>query len=216
MTPIDRMELFLKYQLTPYDIEVVDLAFLWEDLSKKYFPHSDNTFVVGKNKDPRKSWLFKICHKIIQETKDILPPEERKLYITAQLVILKSHGATHAGPMVLTGERAWKRWKVWEKWYKESFQKKKEITIDDELEFKIKQELNKSVSFIKKNKIVISDLNRNILDGSISPYYVAMNNTLMKSLPPEDWESKLGMSYDAYAQKITPNLIQYLKDLETS
>ena len=111
LTPI------ITYNLKPLEAIAYKIALLWLEVSRKELPN----YRFGRDGvgggDPRKSHLFKICHKLVNDTNGRIELHDYRLYIAAQIQTLKeiSDGKIHAliGPECLVGERAWNRWIMW-------------------------------------------------------------------------------------------------------
>lgn len=71
---------------------------------------------IPKRGDPRKSNLFRHCWKLRRETRGLLQPEQYRLYIQANLTIIKLNNG-RIEPNAICGDKAWIRWKVYERWY---------------------------------------------------------------------------------------------------
>jgi hypothetical protein len=111
LTPI------ITYSLKPLEAIAYKIALLWLEVSRKELPnYRFGRDGVGSG-DPRKSHLFKICHKLVHDTNGRIELHDYRLYIAAQIQTLKevSDGKIHAliGPECLIGERAWNRWVMW-------------------------------------------------------------------------------------------------------
>ena len=214
------LELIIKYKMNDLEATAFKLTLLYEDLCKKEFPNERHV-KISKNKDPRKTTLFKYCYKLARETKGIFKEKDYKLYILAQLQILRlaKEGNIHAliEPQILVGEKAWKRWKIWKKIYDKKINKisnSQEIGIITN-ESKIKIELKNTLLFLKKNNCVdkisfienIKNIKRWIKTGKISPYYVVLSPVMNQFLEKID-----NFDVSMYRPSITPSLEQYFKE----
>lgn len=99
---------------------VWNLVIIYRQLLTKYFPEYKLPR-IGDG-DPRKKEVFKYFWKLVNDTKDKLRPDEYRLYIQAQLSILKnvkrSDGEMpYIAPNRMVGDRAWARWCVWKKYF---------------------------------------------------------------------------------------------------
>ncbi len=209
---MNELELILKYKMTELEAKAFKVCLMWQDLCKKEFPN-ERHIKINKNKDPRKTTLFKYCYKLIKETKGLLSDDkEYYIYIVAQLQILKAmrEGKIHAliEPQILVGDKAWKRWKLW----KRKFDKK---LIEFKSSFdlgivtsptQIKIELIKTLKFLKnkdQSKITKEDLEKWIYNKSISPYYVVLSDFAKKIISNFDIE--------LYKPSITPEIEEFYK-----
>lgn len=210
------LELIIKYKMNDLEAKAYKLILLYEDLCQKEFPN-ERHIRISKNKDPRKTTIFKYCYKLIKETSNIFKEKDYHLYILAQLQILKlvKDGNIHAliSPQILVGDKAWKRWKIWKRIYDKKMLKIK--TSEDEgiisNERNIKIELNKTLVFLQKHNCLsekeiknkITDIKRWVSTGKISPYYVVLSPILNKIIKDID--------FSLYRPSITPNLEIYFK-----
>ncbi len=114
------LEPIIEYKMTPLEGKAYKVCLQWIVLSRKQFPEYRHT-PWKKGGDPRKSLLFKYAYKLVRETQGLIPDDEYRLYIKAQLDILQAiHiGHTHPSiePMCLAGDKAWVRWKMWKRKY---------------------------------------------------------------------------------------------------
>jgi hypothetical protein len=207
---MNELELILKYKMSDLEAKAFKIALMWQDLCKKEFPN-ERHYKISKDKDPRKTTLFKYCYKLIKETNGLLSNDkEYYIYIVAQLQMLKlmTEGKIHAliEPQILVGEKAWKRWKIW----KRKFDKKlKEFKGAEELGLitspsKIKVELKKTSEFMSKkdySKINKEQINRWANSGIISPYYICLSKFAQKLVD--------NFNYELYKPSITPEIEEF-------
>jgi hypothetical protein len=120
-----QLQLILEWKDPVWTQDMV-LAFrlgqIYMELEKKYFP-TESRAKYPKKGDPRTSELFRLCYKMVNDNKDKLKPQEYRLFMQAQLSILKNIKAGPAsqlfyGPRCLIGDPAWGRWVVWSKYAK--------------------------------------------------------------------------------------------------
>lgn len=186
-----------KYNLNEEELEVLRIIEIWIDLSNKYFPDYNHTKL--KKGDPRKSVIFKICYKLLRETKGLIPKEDYSLYIRSQLEILKFQSKNNPlvliDPMCLIGDKAWIRWKLWKKKYDDKMKtpieisnnlkylKAKESIVKTKKFISIKFESNPSLDdYIENKNNLINWINFN----NISPYYVCLSPYMNKIFCKED------------------------------
>jgi len=117
-------EKIITYKMTAQEAKAFRLALLWISLTKKFLPEDRTLSSTSLPKgDPRKGYLFKLCWKLLRETKGLLEDKDYKYYFAAQLQMLKNinRGSSHAhiSHNVFVGEKAWIRWKVWKKKFDE-------------------------------------------------------------------------------------------------
>lgn len=139
------------------------IGLIWIFLYKKNFP-DDRTYIkYPKNKDPRTSYLFKHCYKLIKETQNIFKFEQYKFYIQAQFDILKANNA-NIDPICLNGDKAWIRWKVWNK-------KFKNIQITEIPYTNILNLINNDYKFLKNKEKTQENIKKWVETGKLSPFY---------------------------------------------
>lgn len=119
-----------EYGMSPDEGTAYEIGLMWMEMSNKVFPEIRNLARFPKKGDPRKSSLFRYAHTMIQKTRGILDPKDYKLYITAQLQMLKSieiNGSMHPHitPTILLGDKAWTRWRMWKSKFDNMNQSKK-------------------------------------------------------------------------------------------
>jgi|688.fasta_scaffold66707_7 hypothetical protein len=215
------LELILKYKMNDTEAKAYKLILLYEELCQKEFPN-ERHIKVSKNKDPRKTTIFKYCYKLIRETNGIFKEKDYYLYILAQLQILKliKDGNIHAliGPQILVGDKAWKRWKIWKKKYDKKMNK---ITNPTEgiitNENSIKKDLQRTLEFLIKNKCLeinqfinkSDDIVRWIKTGKISPYYVVLSPIISEFSRNNNLDN---FDFTLYRPSITPSLEQYFRE----
>lgn len=178
-----------EYNMNKEEILAYKLGLLWMAISNKLFPDYKHSSKYPKKGDPRKSSLFKYCYKLAKETKGLIETKDYKLYIAAQLHILKSIqiGQTHPliGPWCLVGEKAWVRWKIWKRKYDNIGKSKtlEEVGLDKAKFEDVKKELDKTKKFLDNKfgklsedlfKLKCKDIERNISIGTISGFYAAL------------------------------------------
>jgi len=73
---------------------------------------------LPKQRDPRKSNLFRYCWKLRRETRGLLESDQFQPYIVANLTIIKMNKG-HVEPNCMCGYKAWARWKLHERWVRE-------------------------------------------------------------------------------------------------
>lgn len=117
---MQELDPILRYKMDDMEAKAFKIALIWQDECKSELTGEKFERLV-RGKDPRKSNLFRHCYKLAKETKGIIPDKDLRLYVRAQIQILKSirEGKVHAliSPHCLVGDKAWKRWKVWKRIY---------------------------------------------------------------------------------------------------
>jgi len=221
------LEAILHYEMDETESLAYQISLIWLKKSREYFP--DYRHATMKKGDPRKSLVFKMCYKLVRETKGILQATDYPLYIKAQLQVLKYINEGKAQPLIdpncLVGEKAWKRWKVWKKKYDAITNKPKEISAKSKVATgKALEGLQQSKEFLVK---VFGDtlefeaynqayLNNNIFRwinfGKISPYYVCLSPYLKLLLTENDFK-KINFNLDVYKQYVCDLVLQKFKEL---
>ena len=218
------LEAILQYGMNDLEAKAYKIALVWEEVTKKEFPNYQHARLRKKG-DPRKSLLFKYCYKLVRETQGILQDAEYRLYILAQLHVLKNVSATdiHAriDPGILCGDKAWKRWKMWKRLYD---QKKKEQELDVSVasisssRSKIESELNRTKKFFfeKYNReptyqqiyqaMHDHTMIRWVTIDRVSPYYVLLSPYVTRSLEQRGLEEFFLFDLGVYRESITPEI----------
>lgn len=183
-----------EFNMNPDETLAYKLGLLWMAISHKMFPDDKHVTGFPKKGDPRKSSLFKYCYKLMRETKGLIEVKDYKLYIAAQLHMLKAIeiGNTHPliGPWCLVGEKAWVRWKMWKRKYDNIGKSKtlEEVGLDKSNFEEVKKELDKTKKFMEKFSILTEsdfqlkakEVERNISLGTISGFYAALSPWVAK------------------------------------
>jgi hypothetical protein len=102
------------WKMTEAEAKAYRVAYIWHTQVQKIFPELTSYSKLPKSGDPRKSYLFKFCWKLVRLTRGLLKDDEYRLYIIANLQILKVHNA-HVDINSLCGDKAWYRWLVWKR-----------------------------------------------------------------------------------------------------
>lgn len=111
-----RLQPILDWNMTEQEGRAYLLALHWEDMTREMFPKEKGLSRLPSSGDPRKSTIFRFCWKLARETRGLLRPEEYKLYIKANLTMIKVKNL-HLSPNVLCGDGAWIRWRIWKRLY---------------------------------------------------------------------------------------------------
>lgn len=110
------LEPIIKYRMDSTESKAYKIALIWEDECRRELP-GESFARIKASSDPRKSLLFKYCFKMAREMNGILADSDTRLYIRAQIQVLKSvrEGQVHAliEPQCLVGDKAWRRWRMW-------------------------------------------------------------------------------------------------------
>jgi hypothetical protein len=221
---MDRYYQILEYEMTQNEAKSFKLALIWEELARESFPNES----CGKlpiRGDPRKSSLFKYCHKLLRETKGLILDDQYRWYIKSQFDVLRNlkNEGIHANvsPSCLVGEKAWRRWKVWlSKFNSISKVGRADIMV---LDSKIVAKLNKTKEFLIKqfkrepsfDDIKQAFLNRTILRwvtvGKICGYYIILSPFIEKCLNGEKFEDHFVYDLNIYRSHINLAIEEYFK-----
>lgn len=215
-----------KYQMDEIEKRAYRISFIWYDKSVKYFPNcARGKFKKG---DPRKSWVFKICYKLVRETAGVLDPDQYEIYVQAQLEILKILSKKHfvnIDASILAGEKAWVRWKVWKNKYDSLINKPAEVSfVVSPGRAKAIKGLQDTYEFFKSRLATIpnleemknfhsnSDLFLWINFGKVSPYYLALSPFCQEILTKEDLK-RLKFDPEIYRPCVDDHVISKFKEL---
>jgi hypothetical protein len=117
-----QMAVILEYGMTEMEAKAYKLSLIYCEKVTQFFP-KEITYQTKKG-DPRKGYVFKHCHKLLREHGEEINDKELKLYIHAQLDILRhitqGQQHPHIGPEILSGPKAWNRWKLWKSKYEKA------------------------------------------------------------------------------------------------
>lgn len=228
------LEAIFTYKMDGLQAMAYKIALMWQELCRKEFPDYRHGYGSSLPKgDPRKSYLFKICLKLVYETQGMVEPKDYRLYIVAQLQTLKSirnEQGIHAliEPGCLVGDKAWKRWIGW----KIDFERRKDGRLSENLmrvnavsPNLIILELGRTKKFftedfpIKANQDIIESCVRERLIRKwlsykkISPYWAVMSPWMRHSLkkyPPAD---ALGLDLGVYSPACTEDIIKRFREI---
>lgn len=183
------LEPIIEYSMNEEEALAYKLGLVWITLSRKLFPNHKHSSNYPKKGDPRRGSLFKYCYKLVRETKGLIPPQDYKYYIAAQLQIFKSiEAAVLITPQCLVGDKAWIRWKMWKRKFdninkvnKEEVEKCGFPEIKSELE-KTKKFLDSKFGELNEERISIlkKDFERYITLGQISGFYAVLSPHIQK------------------------------------
>lgn len=195
---MNELEPIIRYKMDEMEAKAFKIGLMWQDECRSNLP-GEKYEKFRKGCDPRKTSLFRHCYKLAKETKGLIPDNEIKLYVRAQIQVLKSirEGKVHAliSPHCLVGDRAWSRWKLWRRIYQKSLGKS---LTSEEIGVRIKEsvvrgEFKRTLSFMELNGLLDecsyfskkTEISRWISTGEISPFYVVLSPRI-KIMFPED------------------------------
>ena len=135
------------WHMTEIEAKAYKIARIWTIQVLRIFPDLTIYSKLPKSGDPRKSYVFKFCWKLVCLTRGLLQENEYKLYVIANLQILKVHKG-HVDINALCGDKAWYRWLVW----KRHFEIKSQQMAGDRLleEKQVDKKFFKEVGLTKK------------------------------------------------------------------
>lgn len=207
------LELILTYGMNEIEAKAFKIACIYLEKSKKFFPNYKH-YRLPKG-DPRKSDLFRQCHKLIREKGSKIADEDYKLYIHAQLDILRSikKGDLHPviTPSCIAGEKAWKRWLLWKSRYDKLIDSKMSASAASSVNLhsvqRIKKELWKTKQFflawfdrLDKSDILDSIKDKSIFHlyqtGSVCGYYFVLSSIIQQWLQKHNLDLKKDLKID--------------------
>ena len=218
--------------MTPLEAKAFKVSLLYKELSKEHFPDYKFGRSSGKG-DPRKTLLFKYCHKLVSETNGLLEDKEYRLYIIAQFQCLKAivdKNNIHSliGPNCLAGPNAWRRWRKWKEIYEKNATAKKVEGIMQERQkvdpIYIKKQLAVTKKFLietvgsipneEQIKLFTKEglIRKWLAFRKISPYYVVLSGTIknfLRNNPKEDF----GIDLDLYRNSCVDEIADYYKTI---
>ena len=220
------------YKMTYEETKAYKIFLFWHETLKKLFPDLNHGRMTKG--DPRKSNVFKYSYKLMRETQDKLQEDEYKLYVFAQLDILRRITINDSEkPLInvncLTGEKAWKRWLLWKSKYEKLVKQRKTTLKVSTGSFSISLEkvihgLKSTSEFLRKNikenysledfkvRIENGDFRRWILLHKISPYYLLLSNFYSQFHKKIDLK-KLNIELDVYKVSINDNTQKIYEEL---
>jgi len=204
------LEKIITWKLSEDETKAYKLALLWTKLLNKHLPQTHKRFGFPKG-DPRKTFVFRTCWKLMRETRGILKEENYESYLLAQIFALESisKDGIHASitSWNITGEKAWNRWK----WYKRRLEQDRPMAILTESY--LRSELKRTKSFFSERFVKLPELGEFSLqnlkewysNGDISPIYIMLSPVAKHLL--DGVYSKLGFDPKLYEGRI-PAVIQ--------
>ncbi len=190
----DELEPILEWNMPPLEAKAYKVCLLWLEISRKAFPNYKHSNRLPKKGDPRKCNLFKFAYKLVREVQGLLSDTDYRLYIKAQMDMLKAINIGNTHPLIdvrcLCGDKAWVRWKMWKRKYDRIKTNSSEIDLDSFTSKEICQALEKTKKFLisrlgenyKEDDIKNStkDLERWVSLGKVSPFYVMLSSWALK------------------------------------
>lgn len=193
------LSLALRYKMSKLEAQSLQVAIIFSKLYQKHFP-SERQYALSMSKDPRKTFLFRNCRKLVKETYGT--GLDYKLYLEAQFQVLSKIkvGEAHAlvSPTSIVGPKAWQRWLLWQNRFKKTLmnpvQEKEQCvthidTCDHDLETTRQFLMRKWGEYTLENvKMGCSSgtLMRWCALGLISPYFLKCSPTVQHYLSKVD------------------------------
>ena len=222
----DRLQDILIYNMTEEEARAFKVCMLWEETIQEELP-GYQTSKLSKKGDPRKCSLFKYCFKLIRETKGLLKNEEYRLWVRAQVQVMKNitDGRVHAlvDEKILAGDKAWVRWKMWKSKYDKKINKPAVAEVKESLTV-IKGELKRTRKFLEsqyQGMPSLQEIERNINDrmiirwltlGKVSPYYVLLSPLVRKAMSGTTFEDQFVFDLAFYKNCITPEVEKFFEE----
>lgn len=198
---LSKLDAIFEWNMSSAEAETYRIALIWEQEVEKIAPpyvknsewHRKNH--LPKKGDPRKCLLFKHCWKFRRLTIGLLKEEEIRLYIVANLTVLKANNA-YMEANVLCGDQAWIRWKIWKRHFDRKMAEETSSPPPPVAEDRVTRELLRTKRFIYEkcegivNQTTIDNLfNRGsiklwIQQGKISIYYIMLSPFMKKYIQP--------------------------------
>ena len=227
-----------QWDMTDVEAATFKLAVIYEEEYQKIFKNHMDGCTRRKNSlpkrgDPRKSNLFRYCWKLRRETKGLLEPHQYRLYIRANLTILKMNmekgtkrGKVHVEPNTICGDKAWIRWRVYERWYKN---KQAEINATppppdiSSADPRIIREIDKTKKFLfekcdgsptieKYQKFMDDGFFKFWVDtGKVSKYYAVWSHWVSSTCDLKEMAEKCGFDVTLFKEKTSPEVNGYLE-----
>jgi hypothetical protein len=211
-----------QWKMNAAEAAAYKLAVIWEQQTKKYFPDEKITRLPKKS-DPRKSNLYRYCWKLVRETRGLLKPEEYKLYIIAQLQIIKKFKG-RVEPNCLVGEKAWIRWRVWKRMFDRKMAEQKNIEVNPPpADSSVVKDLDKTKLFLyekcggvptpeKLQELTKGGKLYNWIDaGKISKVYLILSPIVAAAFDMKELSKKCGFMPDFYKSKATADIVEHFK-----
>ena len=217
------LEPILEYHMPALHAKAYKVGLIWLVLSRKHFPNYKHTRGYPVKGDPRNSSLFKHCLRLVKDTLGLIDDREYKLYIQAQINVLKAinMGGRHPAiePSALIGDKAWVRWKLWKKKYDKVAKQghtKEEVGLDIIPFQSVCKELDSTKKFLigqfeklpEEETIITAakNIERWIALGKVSGFYALLCPWIKK-------HCKLTTDLTLYEKSVTPQVRDYFQKL---
>lgn len=216
------LEPIIDYNMPILQAKAYKIGLIWIELSRKLFPDYKHVNGYPKRGDPRKSSLFRFCYKLVRETQGLVPDNEYRLFIKAQLQMLKALDLGQGvhpriDPGCLVSDKAWIRWKMWKRKYDQiaKRQTKEDTGLDMASEAVVYRELMSTKKFLEGRfddleeecfMTASRDIERYIALGKISGYYALLSPWVKR-------HCKLTIDLKLYDKSITPDIIAKFREI---
>lgn len=228
MNKTDTLNAVIEYSMNDLEARAYKVALIYLEKAPKFFPEYKH-YRLPKG-DPRKSELFRYCYKFLREKQEKIPDTELKLYIHAQLEIMRGirKGDSHPfiTPACLAGDKAWKRWLLWKNRYDKLLERKASSenasTLNTHNEHKIKKDLWKTKQFLMAwfdnlniKNIQESLANKNLFNwvssGSVCGYYLLLSPIVKNWILNNkiDLMKEFGIDMKIYKNCISQQILEY-------
>lgn len=223
------LEAILHWNMTPEQGEAFRVALIYEEEYRRAFQgemdyanYRKNS--IPKKNDPRNSNIFRMCWKMRRETTGLLEYGEYRLYIRANLAIIKMHNG-RIEPNIICGDKAWIRWKVWKRRYDRKMadlastlpppsvagtNPKIIIEIDRTKKF-LFERCEGVVTFEKIKAFSESILRIWVASGKVCPYYLLLSPFIERTGKRPELLAVCTGSEELYREKLTPELTTYFR-----
>ncbi len=215
------LEPIIDFNMTDLEAQAYKCCVLWINLSRKVFPEYSHGTGLPKKGDPRKCSLFKYAYKLVRESQGVIQPDEFKIYIKAQLDMLKAitkeSDHPYIEPQILVGDKAWVRWKMWKRHY-DAICKRQDLVEAklDTIPFAdVKRQLDQTKELLtgrfegvpKEEQVMMghADMTRWIGIGKVSPFYAILSPWVRKHV------KLVNLDPSVYERSVTREVTEYFK-----
>jgi hypothetical protein len=203
------------WSMTDEEAKTYRIACIWNTQVPRIFPDLVAYSKLPKKGDPRKSYLFKFCWKLMRETRGLLQEDDYKHYVIANLQILKVHEA-HVDVNSLCGDKAWYRWLVWKRHFAIKSQQMAgdRLLEEKQVDKKFFKEIGLTKKFLfekcdgsptlEKLQLFFAGPKIKVWVGSqkISPYYLILSPWVAKIIDKSVIYDKFQLDPEIYVQKL--------------
>jgi hypothetical protein len=229
-TEVTEYNAIFEWNMTPQEAAAYKLALCYEKEYRRLFPDRSDRQSIRRNKlpnrtDPRKSYLFRYCWKLLRETRGLLESHEYKDYIYANLLIIKLNNG-HCEPNAICGDKAWIRYKVWKRYFDRKMAEINATAPPPSVSTtnpKIIAQIDRTKKFLfeRCDGEVTLDKIKSFLDqgifkfwvatGKVSQFYVILSPYVQKAGVAADIAQQCGFSLAVLEEKTTQEVKDYFK-----